>query len=263
MVDQLVVLAWQHNLDNFPINSDIQLIAVGGYGRGELHPYSDVDLLILLGGNDYEGVKELIENYLRFLWDIGLEIGHSVRSLKDCLKETRQDVTIMTNLLESRHLAGQTSLLETLNDKIRGTRVWSADKFFNEKVEEQQNRHAQYQDTAYSLEPNIKESPGGLRDLQTILWVYNRKFGVRSFREMNDQGHINDDEYRLLIRARNILWKLRTGLHLSTNRHEDRLLFDSQRQLAKEFGYSDNKANLAVEQLMKRYYRTAKQVYLS
>ncbi|MCL4140332.1 UNVERIFIED_CONTAM: hypothetical protein GTU68_059502 [Idotea baltica] len=260
MIDQLVILAWQHHYDNASVPCEVQLVAVGGYGRRELHPYSDVDLLILLSGNDYDDAKEFIENYLRFLWDIGLEIGHSVRSLKDCLKEARQDVTIMTNLLESRHLAGTSLLLETLDNKIRGARIWAPDKFFNQKVQEQEGRHAQYQDTAYSLEPNIKESPGGLRDLQTILWVYNRNFGVRSFREMNEQGHINDDEYRLLIRARNILWKLRTGLHLSTNRHEDRLLFDSQRLLATDFGYRDNKANLAVEQLMKRYYRTAKQV---
>ena len=260
MIDQLIVIAWQQHLNDFDFSDDIQLVAVGGYGRGELHPYSDVDLLILLGGNNYDAVQEFIENYLRFLWDIGLDIGHSVRSLKDCIKEARQDITIMTNLLESRHLAGESSLLDALDNKVRGNRIWPADKFFNQKVQEQQDRHAQYQDTAYSLEPNIKESPGGLRDLQTILWVYNRRFGVRSFREMKKQGHIHDDEYRLLIRARNILWKLRAGLHLNTNRHEDRLLFDSQRQLAKEFGYRDNKANLAVEQLMKRYYRTAKQV---
>ena len=260
MVDQLIILAWQYHLENASVSTDIQLVAVGGYGRSELHPYSDVDLLILLSGKDYDDAKDFVENYLRFLWDIGLEIGHSVRSLKDCIKEARQDITIMTNLLESRHLVGSKSLLETLDNKIRGSRIWPADKFFNQKVQEQQDRHAQYQDTAYSLEPNIKESPGGLRDLQTILWVYNRNFGVRSFREMNEQGHINDDEYRLLIRARNILWKLRAGLHLGTHRHEDRLLFDSQRQLAKEFGYIDTKANLAVEQLMKRYYRTAKQV---
>jgi len=258
MIDQLVVLAWQQQNEN-PL-PNIELVAVGGYGRGELHPHSDVDLLILLRDNEYDQVKDFVENYLRFLWDIGLEIGHSVRSIKDCIKEARQDATIMTNLLEARHLAGDESLFLALDDKIRNTRIWPADKYFNAKVEEQQQRHAQYQDTAYTLEPNIKESPGGLRDLQTILWIYNRHYGVRSFREMNEQGHINDDEYRILIRARNILWKARSGLHLHTKRHEDRLLFDTQRKLASEFGYLDTAAHLAVEQLMKRYYRTAKQV---
>jgi len=260
MIDQLLIGAWHQHLAQYEIEDLVQIVAVGGYGRGALHPFSDVDLLILLKGNSYDSAKELVESFLRFLWDIGLEIGHSVRSIKDCLKEARADATIMTNLLEGRHLVGEESLFSQLDDKLRNSRIWPADKFFVAKLEEQKARHAQYEDTAFSLEPNIKESPGGLRDLQTILWIYNRHFGVRSFRDMHTQKHINDDEYRMLIRARNILWKLRAGLHLSTNRHEDRLLFDSQRQLASEFGYQDNKANLAVEQLMKRYYRTAKQV---
>ena len=260
MIDELVGMVWSHHCEQFDIDSEMALIAVGGYGRGELHPYSDVDLLILLQNDDYQHAKEFVESFLRFLWDIGLDIGHSVRSIRDCIKDARSDVTIMTNLLEARHLTGNDKLLQQVDEKIRGARTWPADKFFNAKYEEQQQRHAQYQDTAYSLEPNLKESPGGLRDLQTILWVYNRHYGVRSFREMNEHKLIDDDEYRMLIRARNILWRMRSGLHLITNRHEDRLLFDTQRQLADEFGYQDTKAHLAVEQLMKRYYRTAKQV---
>jgi [protein-PII] uridylyltransferase len=264
MIDQLVVIAWNHHLRYHPVESPIELIAVGGYGRGQLHPYSDVDLLLLLGDENYDDAKDLVENFLRFLWDIGLDIGHSVRSVKDCIKEARADISTMTNLLEARRLAPRIStqdgLFETLDSKIRMLRSWSPEKFFLGKVEEQRQRRTQYQDTAYSLEPNLKESPGGLRDLQTILWVYNRHYGVRSFREMKAQELINDDEYRILIRARNILWKMRSGLHLITNRHEDRLLFDTQRQLAEEFGYQDTKARLAVEQLMKRYYRTVQQV---
>lgn len=260
MIDQLTLIAWNHHITQFGQSLDIELVAVGGYGRGELHPFSDVDLLILLKSDDYEQAKELIENFLRFMWDIGLEIGHSVRSIKDCIKEARGDITIMTNLLEARHLAGNGLLFNAVNEKIRSSKVWSPEKFFAGKYGEQEQRQEQYQGTAYSLEPNLKESPGGLRDIQTILWVYNRHYGVQSFKEMNEQGLINDDEYRLLIRARNILWKMRSGLHLITNRHEDRLLFDAQRQLAEEFGYQDTKANLAVEQMMKRYYRTAKDV---
>ena len=260
MIDQLTIIAWQHHIKEFGAEIEAELLAVGGYGRGELHPYSDVDLLILLKSETYDQAKPLIENFLRFMWDIGLEIGHSVRSVKDCIKEARGDITIMTNLLEARHLGGSERLFSRVDKKIRSSRSWSPDKFFSGKYEEQEQRHEQYQGTAYSLEPNIKESPGGLRDIQTILWVYNRHYGVRSFKEMNEQELINDDEYRLLIRARNILWKMRTGLHLITNRHEDRLLFDVQRQLAEEFGYQDTKANLAVEQLMKRFYRTTKDI---
>jgi len=260
MIDQLTIIGWQHHVEQFGADLDVELLAVGGYGRGELHPYSDVDLLILLRSEEYDKAKDLIENFLRFMWDIGLEIGRSVRSVKDCIKEAKGDLTIMTNLLEARHLDGNERLFNLVDKKIRSSRTWSPDKFFTGKYEEQEQRQEQYQGTAYSLEPNIKESPGGLRDIQTILWVYNRHYGVRSFKEMNEQGLINDDEYRLLIRARNILWKMRTGLHLITNRHEDRLLFDAQRQLAEEFGYQDTNANLAVEQLMKRFYRTAKDV---
>lgn len=259
-IDRIIVLSWRHFAADLDKSIAIELVAVGGYGRSELHPHSDVDLLLLLEKDEYEQVQGVLENYLRFLWDIGLELGHSVRSIRDCIKEARQDITIMTNLLESRLLIGSGTLLDTLDDKLRNGRLWPADKFFAAKIAEQEARHAKYQDTAYSLEPNIKESPGGLRDLQTILWVYNRHFGVRSFREMKEQGHLNNDEYRLLIRARNMLWKLRCGLHLADNRREDRLLFDSQRNLASDYGYEDTASHLAVEQLMKRYYRTAKLV---
>ncbi|MBT8115165.1 MAG: [protein-PII] uridylyltransferase, partial [Arenicella sp.] len=258
MVDELVIQAWLQHTEELPDNLEIELIAVGGYGRSELHPYSDVDLLILLRGDSYHEAQGCVEVFLRFLWDIGLEIGHSVRSIKDCLKEARADITVMTNLLEARHLAGDKSLFEALDDKVRNSRLWPRDKFFQAKFQEQEKRHEQLRDTAYSLEPNIKESPGGLRDLQTVLWVYNRHYGTRSFREMNEQGYIKDDEYRVLIRARNVLWKMRASLHLINKRREDRLLFDSQRQMATDFGYVDTNAHLAVEQLMKRFYRTAK-----
>lgn len=260
MIDQLLSIIWNHQRKTLNERVSIELVAVGGYGRAELHPYSDVDLLILLAKDQYDEAKEFVESFLRFLWDIGLDIGHSVRSIRDCVKEARGDVTIMTNLLEARHLAGDKGLFETLDDKIRAPRMWAPDKFYAAKKLEQEKRHAQYQDTAYSLEPNLKESPGGLRDLQTILWIYNRHYGVRSFREMAEQQLIDKDEYRILIRARNILWRMRSGLHLITQRHEDRLLFDTQRKLAEDFGYSDTSTHLAVEQLMKRYYRTAKQV---
>lgn len=260
MADRLVVIAWQHHLAQYEFDKPPTLLAVGGYGQGALHPHSDVDLAILLANDDYQKPKDLIESFIRFLWDIGLEIGHSVRSIKDCLKEAKADITIYTNLLEARLLCGDDKLLAQMNEKIRAPRVWAAEKYANGKIEEQRQRHQRYEDTAYSLEPNLKESPGGLRDLQTILWIYNSHYGVTSYKEMNEQGLIDNDEYRILIRARNILWKMRVGLHLITGRREDRLLFDTQRQLAKEFGYQDNNANLAVEQLMKRYYRTAKQV---
>ncbi len=259
-VDRLVIESWKTHTKAFDCADALELLAVGGYGRGELHPYSDVDLLLLRDEKTDENVDQCIEHFLRFLWDIGMDVGHSVRTIKDCSKEARADVTVMTNLLEARSLFGGDQRFKLVDEQIRKGRIWPSDKFFNAKVEEQEGRHTQHQGSAYSLEPNIKDSPGGLRDLQTILWIYNRQYGVRSFKDMKEQGHINDDEYRLLIRARNIMWKLRTGLHLLSGRHEDRLMFDAQRSLAQEFGYIDDAKALAVEQLMKRYYRTAKQI---
>ena len=263
-IDEIVRIAWQLHFPLLEEATPPDLIAVGGYGRGELQPYSDIDLLILVDGRESGSVKGFIEHFLRFLWDIGLEIGHSVRSEKDCVREAKADVTVMTTLLEARILMGDQARWLEIDEQIRHSRVWGPDKYVTAKLEEQRARHWQHQDTAFSLEPNLKDSPGGLRDLQTILWVYNRRYGTRTFKEMKEQGHLNEDEYRLLIRARNSLWKLRSGLHLLNKRHEDRLLFDAQRTLATQFGYLDTERSLAVEQLMKRYYRTAKQiVYLN
>ena len=136
MIDKLVVMAWKRQIETLPVSGAIELVAVGGYGRGELHPHSDVDLLILLRDNQYDLAQEFIEAFLRFLWDIGLEIGHSVRSVKDCLKEAKQDITVMTNLLEGRHLVGSKSLFAGLDEKLRSGRIWSPDKFYTGKFEE-------------------------------------------------------------------------------------------------------------------------------
>jgi len=260
MMDKLVTIVWEHCASDQDDKISVELLAVGGYGRAELHPFSDIDLLILLKENLYDDIQSTVEPFLRFLWDIGLEVGHSVRSSKDCLKEARDNITIMTNLLEGRHLSGDSELFTALDDKLRNGRIWTPDRFFSGKFEEQRLRHHQYQNYTYSLEPNIKENLGGMRDLHMILWVYNRHYGVKSFKEMHEHGLIDDSEYRLLVRARNIVWKMRIGLHLITNRHEDRLMFDAQRQLAEEFGYQDTKSHLAVEQLMKRYYSNVQHI---
>ena len=259
-MDQILVHAWHSHLHFITDNSITSLVAVGGYGREELHPHSDIDLLILLKKNPTKTAQTFIEEFIRFLWDIGLEVGHSVRTIKDCIKESRQDITVMTNLLEARHLAGDASLLEAMDNKLRSNRIWPADKFFAGKHKEQLDRHTNYEDTAFNLEPNLKEGPGGLRDLQTILWVFNRRYGAKDFKQLVTQAFITEDEYRLLIRSRNMLWKLRNSLHFLNKRREDRLLFDNQRALAEQYGYADNKNHLAVEQLMKRYYRTVKDI---
>ena len=262
LIDTLLKEAWKQHQSLIPENIKIALIAVGGYGRGELHPYSDIDLMILLEKNMTNSTKEFIEVFFRCLWDIGLEVGHSVRSIKDCLKESKQDISTMTNLLEARFLFGDDALLPVMNDKLRNGRIFPAEAFYAGKLAEQYERHAAYNDTAYNLEPNLKEGPGGLRDLQTILWVYNRSFGCHTFEEMRDLGFLKDQGLNNFIRNRNLLWKYRLSLHFLNQRREDRLLFDQQRAMAEAHGFHDNDKNLAVEQLMQRYYRTVKDISL-
>lgn len=261
-IDQMMSHAWQQHSELLPPKTKIALIAVGGYGRGELHPYSDIDLMILSDKDIPAEFNSFAEIFLRFLWDIGLEVGHSVRSIKDCVKEAKQDITTMTNLMEARYLLGDETLLPIMDKKVRASRVFSAQTFFDGKINEQNERHASFHDTAYNLEPNLKEGPGGLRDLQTILWIYNRSFGCRTYEEMLDLGFLKEQGLTNFIRNRNVLWKLRTSLHFINGRREDRLLFDQQRAVADKHGYKNNEKHLAVEQLMKRYYRTVKDISL-
>ena len=262
LVDELLARAWQHHLHLAPKRVPLALIAVGGYGRGELHPASDVDIMLLIKRGDGTKVGAFAEPFLRFLWDIGLEIGHSVRSLKDCAKEAKKDVTVATNLMETRLLAGDTRLFRKMRKLTGPSKIWPSKKFFAAKRDEQRARHARFDDTAYNLEPNIKEGPGGLRDIQTISWVTQRQFGTQVLHELVDQGFLSELEYRTLVRGRDFLWQVRCGLHQLAGRREERLLFDHQRALAKLFGYRDRQGALAVEQFMKRYYRTIKDLSL-
>ena len=232
------------------------LVAVGGYGRNELLPGSDIDLMLLLEKKPSKELEEEISAFLTFLWDIGLEVGHSVRTIKDCVREGKADVTVITNMIESRLLHGSESLYADFQAAIAPKKMWSSRKFFEAKLEEQHNRHLRYNDTAYNLEPNIKEGPGGLRDIQIIGWVAKRHFGARSFRELVDHEFITETEYQILQKGQQHLWKVRFALHRLAKRREDRLLFDYQNQLATDFGFKAGKQNLAIEQFMQQYYRT-------
>ncbi len=238
------------------IDQQFGLVAVGGYGRRELLPGSDIDLMILLDKKPGKVVEERLSAFLTFLWDIGLEVGHSVRTVKDCTREGKADVTVITNMIESRLICGSDKLYEKFQAAIAPKKMWSSRKFFEAKLEEQQNRHLRYNDTAYNLEPNIKEGPGGLRDIQIIGWVAKRHFGANSLRELVDHEFITEAEFELLNAGQKHLWKVRFALHRLANRREDRLLFDYQKQLATDFGYEAGEHNLAIEQFMQQYYRT-------
>jgi len=253
-VDNLLKRAWYHFIGKD--EDKIALIAVGGYGRGELHPASDIDLLILLKGNYHEQYAARIQGFLTFLWDIGLEVGQSVRSVKECVVEAKRDITVATNLMEARHLCGEQKHYLKLQKKIGPNKIWPSRKFFQAKLNEQIQRHHRFGDTAYNLEPNIKENPGGLRDIQVIGWVAKRHFGATTLHDLVDHDFLNENELETLVECQNFLWRIRIGLHLLSGRREDRLLFDHQRSLAKQFGYQDDEQRLAVEKFMKDYYRT-------
>ncbi|MHB1528721.1 MAG: [protein-PII] uridylyltransferase [Acidiferrobacteraceae bacterium] len=261
LVDRLLIGAWHEYQQRFTARSPMALVAVGGYGRGELHPHSDVDLMLLYEGRA-ASIKDFSTAYLAFLWDTGLSLGHSVRTPRDCLAQSRKDVTVATNIMEARLLAGDPALFSRAIEGSLASGTLRPDRFLKAKLDEQRARYRRYDDTGYNLEPNIKEGPGGLRDIQMIAWLAQRCYGSRNLHDLIDMGFLRAQEYRHLIRARNFLWFVRIGLHYLAGRREDRLLFDHQRALATIFGFRDRHGHLAVEQLMKQYYRTVKNVEL-
>jgi len=235
---------------------DVALAAVGGYGRGQLFPCSDVDLLILLSGPAGASLARKIEHLIGTLWDIGIEVGHSVRTLDECVALAAADVTVQTTLLEARLLAGKRDLFSRFVKRVAD--ALDPAVFLQAKLLEQQQRHMRYAQT--NLEPNIKESAGGLRDLQTVLWIARAAGIGKSWSELARRGVITRAEVREIHQHEQFLQSLRIKLHYLAGRREDRLLFDFQTALAREFGLHDRAHRLASEQLMQRYYRTAQAV---
>lgn len=249
---------WNENLSSWR-KTRVSLLAVGGYGRAELHPHSDIDLLILLERSNYDLHRHNIQSFLTLMWDIGLEVGSSVRSVKECRVQASNDVTVLTALLESRTLCGEDELRLRMCKQIRPENIWSPKKFYKAKKAEQEARHSKCEHTEYSLEPNIKSAPGGLRDIQTVMWIAMRKFGPVDFEGLVRQQFLTPAEAKILTEGRDLLWKIRFGLHLIAGREDDRLLFEHQQRLAEMFGYSDGDL-LAVEQFMQDYYRLALEI---
>ncbi|MBC8210161.1 MAG: [protein-PII] uridylyltransferase [Gammaproteobacteria bacterium] len=254
-VDHVLTHCFHQFLDG-EMRNTCALLAVGGYGRAELLPASDIDLMILLNKKADKELQQKISSFLTFLWDIGLEVGSSVRTLKECVQEGKIDVTVMTNMIESRLITGDAPLYAKYKLSIAPKKMWSSRAFFAAKLEEQKKRHQRFNDTAYNLEPNIKEGPGGLRDIQIIGWVAKRHYGARTLKELVDHEFLTEREYQALIDGQTHLWRVRFALHRLTGRREDRLLFEYQKQLAECFGYSGGENNLAIEQFMQKYYRT-------
>lgn len=256
LIDKLLKKVWQHS----GLNNEITLIAVGGYGREELFPFSDIDLLILMPDNASDTQNKKIETLVGVLWDLGLNIGHSVRTLQECITEAADDATIQTNLLESRLICGSEVVYTQFYIEIK--QQLNATAFLDAKIAEQNRRHEKFNDSGYSLEPNIKESPGGLRDIHTILWLAQSQGLGNNWLELAKNGVISQSELNEIKRHERNLNTLRIRLHYLAKRREDRLLFDFQNELAANLGLVNTPSKRASEQLMQSYYRSVRYINL-
>lgn len=249
-VDAVLTQLWSEYVG---LDTDTALIAVGGYGRGELFPHSDIDVLLLTRTPPSADTAAKLERFVTSLWDTGLQIGHSVRTLAECEALAKEDLTIVTTMMESRHLEGDPTLKGALETLIEPSRMWPPNAFIRGKLGEQQSRHDRYSNTEYALEPNIKSSPGGLRDLQVIEWITLRCFGA-GLSEIDEPDFLSEAERDQLRNGQEFLSQVRFALHTMTGRADDRLLFDHQKKLATAWDMSDGDT-LAVEQFMQVYYR--------
>ena len=255
-VDEILKRLWA--LLDFP--EKLALAAVGGYGRGELYPASDIDLLILLPKEANAPLQEKLETLIGYFWDIGLEIGHSVRTVQECLDAAADDITVQTALLEARLLTGNTKLFATFEKRLHGN--LDPLRFYEAKRLEQQERYLRFNETPYSLEPNCKESPGGLRDIQVVFWIAKAAGFGSTWEELEENSIITKEGVGFAQVCEDQLRHLRIRLHLTIGRREDRLLFDYQNTLADLFGYAPTEGKRASEVMMQLYYRNAKAVTL-
>jgi len=256
VIEQLVLTAWNGLVD--PV-ARLELVAVGGFGRGELHPHSDADVLILRSDDD-DVPDRALEDFVRVLWDADLHPGSSVRTLAECIEQARADVTVATNLMEARLLAGAGELYGAMREATDAPSLWPAGEFFAAKSDEQGQRHDQFEDTVYNLEPDLKSGPGGLRDIQMVAWVAQRHFGTTTLHGLVEHDFLTEREHDELVEARDRLWRIRWALHQISGRAEERLLFDYQQALAERFGFEAGSRNATVEAFMQHYYRTVMRV---
>ena len=264
IIDQLLTFVFESNAQHFGVgipHNDVSIVAVGGYGRGELAPFSDLDILFLVSASPDLKMGKVIEATLYILWDLGLKVGHATRTISQSIDMARSDQTVMTGLLEMRHIAGDQALWSALEDEVR-TEIAKAKigEFVQLKLTERDARHQKLGDTRYVVEPNIKEGKGGLRDLHTLFWIAKFTNRVETILGIVERGVLRESEARRFAAAQRFLWTVRCHLHLSSGRPEERLDFEAQMIIAPMMGFADRGGLRAVERFMKRYYLAARDV---
>ncbi|HWI85241.1 MAG TPA: [protein-PII] uridylyltransferase [Sphingomonas sp.] len=267
LTDQLLRLCFDFTVqrlyrNNHPTKGErLTLIAVGGYGRGEMALYSDIDIAFITPWKQTGWIEQVIESILYILWDLGLKVGHSSRSLDEMVRMARGDLTIRTALLESRYVWGDMALYDEAATRFdREVQAGTGRSFVTEKLAERTTRHERMGDSRYVVEPNLKEGKGGLRDLHALFWIGKYVYKVRNVSELVEKGLFTADELRRFRRAENFLWSVRCQLHILARRAEDRLTFDVQSEIAARMHYADRPGRSAVERFMRHYFLTAKEV---
>ena len=245
-----------------PTSSErLSLVAVGGYGRGELAPFSDVDILFLMPYKQTPWGEQVVEYMLYILWDLGLKVGHSTRSVDDCMRHALADMTVRTAVLEARYIWGDHTLFEELMTRFESEIIANTGpEFVEQKLAERDERHKRMGDSRYVVEPNLKEGKGGLRDLHTLFWIAKYLYRVRNASELVEKKVFTPEEMKRFLKAEDFLWTVRCHLHYIAGRPEERVTFDVQKELAQRLHYADRPKTLGVERFMKHYFLVAKYV---
>lgn len=267
LTDQVIRLVFDftvnrvYRLPNPTAAEKLSVVAVGGYGRGEMAPFSDVDLLFLFPYKQTPWGEQVVEYMLYLLWDLGLKVGHATRSVDECIRLSSSDITIRTAILEQRWIWGDQDLAAQLKSRFQGeVVVKTGPDFIEKKLAERDDRHRRMGDSRYVVEPNVKEGKGGLRDLHTLVWITKYIYGIEDTAELIARGLLHAEEHRRFVQAMEFLWTVRIHLHYLANRPEERLTFDMQTEIAKAMGYADRPGRRDVERFMKKYYLVAKEV---